>query len=213
MQHALDPKAPRTPKALGVAVTDAVEQVLARALSIDPKQRQKDASELARELKGAEAVAFGRPPIDLGTTARQGQQQPQSVSEPPSTDPAPNPSAAPPPNLGGLKETVRMSSPSPPVPSPSAGQLFQSAAVAPPPGVPVPEPSASVMGLSALGVTRVEPMMVPDIVVPENNPQLQTTKQPLSERSALRAQWLVGLLVFILVLGAGAVALHFWLLR
>jgi hypothetical protein len=35
----------------------------------------------------------------------------------------------------------------------------------------------------------------------------------MSARSVQRAQWLIGMLVFILVLAAGGVALRFWLLK
>lgn len=78
----------------------------------------------------------------------------------------------------------------------------------------MPEPSASIVALKA---TRVEPVggttMPSNQPPPANNPALQTTKEPMSERTALRAQWLVGMLVFIAVLAAGAVVLKMWVLR
>jgi serine/threonine-protein kinase len=181
MQIALAPNAPRTPRALGVPVSDAIEQVFARALSIDATQRQKDAGELWRELKGAHSLAFGRPPMDLGTTTRSAGAPPQE------------------PDLGVLKATVRMSQP-PDSPLPATPPLlFQGPAIRPPPGIPLPAPSGS----------QLQPVQPP----PPNNPALQQTRSPMSARSATRAQWLVGLFVFILVLAVGGVALKFLLLK
>jgi serine/threonine protein kinase len=176
MQMALDPAHPRTPRALGVTVSDAVEQVFARALSHDASKRQKDVGELWRELRGAQSLALGKPPMDLAMTSKQ-------------------------PDFGELKSTVKMSQ-SPP--SASAGQLFQSAAVKPPPGTPMPLASGS---FAALGETRVEPMGIIHDAKHKEAPGAV-----MSARSTGRAQWLVGLLVFVLVLAAGGVALRLWLL-
>jgi serine/threonine protein kinase len=183
MKHALDPSAPRTPRALGVNVPDAVEQVLARALSIEASKRQKDAGELGRELRGAQSVTFGRPPMDLGTTARSGPIEP---------------------DLGALRSTVKMpQSTSGGVPAP---QLFLAPAMRPAPGTPPPAASGS---FAELAQTRADPTQMR--VAPPSAPQ--QTRPPLSTRSAARAQWLVGLLVFIVVLAAGGAALKLWLLR
>ena len=217
MKAALDPAAPRTPRALGVAVPDAVEQVFARALAIDPKQRQKDAAELRRELRGALASPV---PMDLATTAR----QPSPVREsPPTTQRMAKPNE---PSLGALKSTVRMSSAPPPAPAPatpppapSASQLFQPPAVPPPPGAPIPAASGSFPSAPSAGpgqafkTTERSALEPPGMPSRPNNPALQQTAQPMSAGSARRAQWLVGLFVFILVLAAGGVALRFWLLK
>jgi serine/threonine-protein kinase len=192
MQQALDPNAPRTPRALGASVPDAVEQVFARALSLEANRRQKDAGERWRELRGATSPS--RLPLDLGTTARQ---------------------AAPPvhvetPDLSAVKTTARM-----PEPPPSASQLFQPPAVPPPPGAPIPAASGSFAALQTTQQSATEPPgtkpTVQRPVVP-NSPTLKQTTAPVSTATQ-RAQWLVGLLVFIIVLAAGGVALRFWLLR
>ena len=239
MQVALDPNAPRTPRALGVNVSDAVEQVFARALSLDPKSRQKDASELFRELRGA---TLSRVPMDLGDTARQPERPPatQRMSN------VPLPSAG----LDALKMTVRMSSapppampvaPAPPAPkhvtapmptvpgppkpfvppaAPSASQLFQPPAVPPPPGAPIPAASGSFAAFKTTERSALEPAgmpanpsrTAPTVRAGERAPHVDGSA-PLSSASARRAQWLVGLFVFVFVLAAGGVALRFWLLK
>ncbi len=234
MQVALDPNAPRTPRALGVNVSDAVEQVFARALSLDPKSRQKDASELFRELRGS---TLSRVAMDLGDTARQPERPPatQRMSN------VPLPSAG----LDALKMTVRMSSAPPPAPAPpapknvtapmptvpeppkplvppaapSASQLFQPPAVPPPPGAPIPAASGSFAAFKTTERSALEPAGMPanpSRAVPTfraGEQARKATAAPPSSASARRAQWLVGLLVFIFVLVAGGVALRFWLLK
>jgi serine/threonine protein kinase len=207
MQTALDPAAPRTPRALGASVPDAVEHVFARALSLEPSRRQKDAGELWRELRGA--VAAGQGSMDLGATVLEAHE----LERPPVT--ARMATAPQPPNLGSLKETVRMSSSAPPPPgpagpappaAPSASQLFQPLAVPPPPGVPVPAATGS---LPALKTTERSAGAAAAPVAPApNDPRLKQTRVPLSAGSTQRAQWLVGLVVFIAVLGVGAVVLR-----
>ncbi len=195
MQAALDPKSPRTPRAMGLNVPESVEQVFARALSIDVRARQKDASELWRELRGA---LTSRMPMDLKTTTRQ--------PEGPTTDRMGG--AQQDPSLGALKSTMRM--PSAPPPAPSASQLFQPAAIPPPPHVPIPRASGSFVGLQITQKSLNAPAEPPP---PQINPALKQTANPMSARSTSRAQWLVGLLVFIFVLAAGGVALRFLILR
>ncbi len=65
---ALDPNRP-TPRALGLAVGDAVEVVFARALSVTPSERPQDAGELWGTLKHAISRdgASGRPPHAVPT--------------------------------------------------------------------------------------------------------------------------------------------------
>jgi len=61
----LDPQRRPTPRARGVAVPDAVEAVLARALSVDPRARPADAGELWAALQAAAmpaAPALPTPP-------------------------------------------------------------------------------------------------------------------------------------------------------
>ena len=187
MQRALDPNAPRTPKqvmgALGVNVPnvpDSVEQVFARALSIDARARQKDAGELWRELRGAVSIAPTNIPMDLKTTTR----QPQDLAQGPTTERLPQ------------QQTARVAPP----PAPSASQLFQPAATPPPPNAPIPQASGS---FAALQITQPNAGPAAD-AKPVAAPSARTTS---------RAQWLVGLLVFIFVLAAGGVALRFWILR
>ena len=186
MQHALDAKAARTPRQRGANVSDAVEQVFARALSLEASQRQKDAGELWRELRGAQSLAFGRPPMDLGATTRVH----QDPEKPPSTDRSAPPALAEVSagDLSGLKATVRITSSAP------SPQLFQPPAVPPAAGAPRPAASGSFVALAP-------------------SPLTQPTRAPMSARSVQRAQWLIGMLVFILVLAAGGVALRFWLLK
>ncbi len=201
MQSALDPNAPRTPRALGAPVPEAMEQVFARALSMDPKARQKDAGELWRELRGA--MSTQRMPMDLATTARQ--PAPPHIEElGPST-------ARLSPDLAHVKTTARM----PPSPT-SSSQLFQSPAVPPPPGMPAAEVSGPLEALKATQPSVIEPPGTRPTtqrpIVP-NAPSLQQTAAPMSAGSTQRAQWLIGLAVFIFVLAAGGVALRLWFLR
>jgi serine/threonine-protein kinase len=56
MGTALDDKRRPTPRSEGVAVSDAVEDVLRRALAVDPRDRQKDAGVLWDELETALGV-------------------------------------------------------------------------------------------------------------------------------------------------------------
>ncbi len=199
MQRALDPKAPRTPREMGAIVTDSVEQVFARALSFEASKRQKDASELWRELRGARSVRIS---MDLSTTTR----QPPTEESAPVTQPMPAASA-----LGGLKSTVRISQP--PAAS-TASQLFQPPAIAPPRGAPPPQVSGSFGVLKfTLPMPAANMPPPPPAQVPFNNPALKETKQPMSTGSMQRAQWLVGLIVFILVLAVGGAALRFLLLK
>jgi len=231
MQAALDDGAPRTPRALGVPVSDAVEQVFARALSLDASKRQKNAAELWRELRGASAA--GRQRMDLGTTARQ--PSPVGAAESPPTTQRMTPPPNAPHELGGLKTTVRLPSAAPPPPlpaappaAPSASQLFQPLAVPPPPGAPIPEASGSYAALktterSAIEPPGVRPAQAPVISVAMAIRPAQMPTQPPAARDARapepqpasvgsqRAQWLVGLVVFIVVLGVGAVVLRFLL--
>jgi serine/threonine-protein kinase len=221
MQKALDARAPRTPRQMGAQVTDAVEQVFARALSYDAKDRQKDAGELWRELRGA-VYGGSRVPMDLANTTRQ---PPEIVPTTQRLTPPP-PDAKP--DLAALKGTVRMPSQSPPQP------LFQSPAVPPPPGVPIPVATGSLPALqlpepppAKMGMTQpsvIEPPgtrpAVRKVGVSEPPPTtakrveaMSTTNAPMSEGGSQRVQWLVGLLVFIAVLLVGGVALRFWLLR
>ena len=226
MQKALDAKAPRTPRQRGAQVTDAVEQVFARALSYEAKDRQKDAGELWRELRGA-VYGGGRVPMDLANTARQPPEivpTTQRLTPPPPPDPKND--------LAALKGTVRM---------PTSQPLFQAPAVPPPPGMPIPVATGSLPAVDlpepALKMTQpsvLEPpgtrpavrkvgVSEPPPTTVKKNDALQTTNAPhrgeaaeqipSSSGSSQRAQWLVGLLVFIAVLLVGGVALRFWLLH
>jgi serine/threonine-protein kinase len=218
MQKALDPKAPRTPRAFGAQVTDAVEQVFARATSLDAKARQKDAGELWRELRGA-VYGGSRVPMDLANTARQ---PPEMVHRGGAAEPVPTTqrlTPPPPTDLGALKSTVRL--PSQP---PAAPVLFQPPAVPPPPGVPIPAATGSLPAMPELSEPALK-MTQPSVFEPPGasstvrKPRVELpaaskqTGAPLSAGSSQRAQWLVGLLVFIAVLLVGGVALRFWLLR
>ena len=220
MQKALDPKAPRTPRQMGAQVTDAVEQVMSRALSYDAKDRQKDVGELWRELRGA-VYGGGRVPMDLANTARQ----------PPEIMPSTQRLTPPPPqqsDLAALKGTIRMPSQPPQKEQP----LFQAAAVPPPPNVPIPVATGSLPALNLpeppLKMTQPSVLEPPGtkrvprkVNVSEPPPAMNMTAKasemptspPISQGGSARAQWLVGLLVFIAVLLFGGVALRFWLLR
>jgi serine/threonine-protein kinase len=220
MQKALDAKAPRTPRQMGAQVTDAVEQVFARALSYEAKDRQKDAGELWRELRGA-VYGGSRVPMDLANTTRQ---PPEIV---PTTQRLTPPPPTGKPDLAALKGTIRMPSQPPPK---KEEPLFQPAAVPPPPHMPIPvatgslpavdlpepplkmtqpsviEPPGTRPAVRKVGVSESPPP-------PKTNDDMKATNAPMSTGSSQRAQWLVGLVVFIAVLFVGAVALRFWLLR
>ena len=83
-----------------------------------------------------------------------------------------------------------------PDPTPSAGGLFLAPAVAP--GLPAPEPSVTSVA-QPMPAVRTVPIL------------RSTAPPPPKARSGM--QWVVGLVVFFAVLGLGAVALHFLLLR
>jgi eukaryotic-like serine/threonine-protein kinase len=55
MRQALDPKRRPTPRNHGVALSDEVESVFARALAVDPRERYPDVGAFWRELRGAAA--------------------------------------------------------------------------------------------------------------------------------------------------------------
>ncbi|HEX4515570.1 MAG TPA: serine/threonine-protein kinase [Polyangiaceae bacterium] len=214
MQKGLDANAPRTPRQMSAQVTDAVEQVFARALSYDAKARQKDAGELWRELRGA-VYGGSRLPMDLANTARQ---PPQIVHR---TEPMPTTQRLTPPpptgDLAALKGTIRMPSQPPQKDQP----LFQAPAVPPPPNVPIPVATGSLPAIKDLPAAPMK-MTQPSVIEPPNmrqgtrprpNEAMTQTNAPQSGGSSQRAQWLVGLLVFIAVLLVGGVALRFWLLH
>ncbi|HVJ90290.1 MAG TPA: serine/threonine-protein kinase, partial [Labilithrix sp.] len=56
-QRAIDPKQRRTPRALGIDVSDEVEQVFARATAFDPRERWQSAGELWQALTLASSAA------------------------------------------------------------------------------------------------------------------------------------------------------------
>ncbi len=208
MQKGLDAKAPRTPRQMGAQVTDAVEQVFARALSYDAKDRQKDAGELWRELRGA-VYGGSRVPMDLANTARQPEPMPttQRLTPPPPTQG----------DLAALKGTIRM--PSQP---PQKQPLFQAPAVPPPPNIPIPVATGSLPAMKMTQPSVTEPpgtrpavrkVGVSEAPPPRPIAAMTQTNAPISADSSQRAQWLVGLLVFIAVLLVGGVALRFWLLH
>jgi serine/threonine-protein kinase len=89
-----DPQRRPTPRARGALVPDAVEAVLARALSVDPRGRPADAGELWAELVAASMPApptYGTPP----PSSLQG-----VVHYGPSSQPYPGPPYAPQPAPG-----------------------------------------------------------------------------------------------------------------
>jgi serine/threonine protein kinase len=236
MQQALDPSWPRTPRALGAVVPDAVEQVFARALAFEPARRHRDVAELWRELRAASGA-------HLGSTAPH--HSPGAHDMPPATQRLP--SAPPPgPAFQSFKETVRMPSAPPPprigVPTPppapanaapappqanvglvppaapSASQLFQPPALPPPPGAFVPEATGSLPALQVPRSAAPPPAMAPMAPMAPRTPFAGAPANALPRRASARpapagggsarSQWLVGLIVFVVVLGAGAVALR-----
>jgi len=81
--RALDPERRPTPKSLGISVGDAVEAVIARAVTVDPSQRPSDIGEFWGMLKNAAnrdahanraggAPGFPKPPLDAAPSARHG---------------------------------------------------------------------------------------------------------------------------------------------
>ncbi|HKQ68574.1 MAG TPA: protein kinase [Polyangiaceae bacterium] len=79
--RALDPERRPTPRAMGVVVGDAVEAVIARAVTVDPSQRPSDVGEFWGMLKNAAnrdaqqnraggELGFPRPPLAAAPSAR-----------------------------------------------------------------------------------------------------------------------------------------------
>ncbi len=94
------------------------------------------------------------------------------------------------PNLAEVKQTARM---------PNHAALFQPPAVRPPPGTHVPEPSVS----------------VPAVQLPTPPPQGAAGPRPAAgvQSSSARATWIVGAIVFVVVLLFGGALLRFLLTR
>jgi serine/threonine-protein kinase len=72
---AADPALRPTPQARGVTVPDALEQVIAKALAVEPKDRYADAGELIDALLAAAGLAPASPSAALGTSS-----QPRTVA-------------------------------------------------------------------------------------------------------------------------------------
>ncbi len=81
--RALDPERRPTPRSMGISVGDAVEAVIARAVTVDPSQRPSDVGEFWGMLKNAAnrdaqlnraggAPGFPKPPVDAAPSARAG---------------------------------------------------------------------------------------------------------------------------------------------
>jgi eukaryotic-like serine/threonine-protein kinase len=79
--RALDPGRRPTPRSMGVAVGDAVEAVLARAVTVDPSQRPRDIGEFwgmlknaatrdANQSRGVGEIGFPKPPVMTAPSAR-----------------------------------------------------------------------------------------------------------------------------------------------
>jgi serine/threonine-protein kinase len=80
--RALDPERRPTPRSMGVQVGDAVEAVIAKAVTVDPSQRPSDVGEFWGMLKnaanrdaqqfraGGVQAGFPKPPIDAAPSAR-----------------------------------------------------------------------------------------------------------------------------------------------
>ncbi len=84
--RALDPERRPTPRSMGVSVGDAVEAVIAKAVTVDPSQRPSDVGEFwgmlknaanrdAQQFRGGEyrgvaQAGFPKPPVDAAPSAR-----------------------------------------------------------------------------------------------------------------------------------------------
>jgi serine/threonine-protein kinase len=79
--RALDPVRRPTPRSMGVALGDAVEAVLARAVTVDPSQRPRDIGEFwgmlknaatrdANQSRGVGEIGFPQPPVMTAPSAR-----------------------------------------------------------------------------------------------------------------------------------------------
>jgi serine/threonine protein kinase len=104
---ALDPSLRPTPRSMGVHVGDAVEAVLARAVSVDPSQRPRDIGEFwgmlknaatrdANQSRGVGEVGFPTPPAMAAPSARGGDIAKITAGGLP-VPPDPPPKGAPPP--------------------------------------------------------------------------------------------------------------------
>jgi serine/threonine-protein kinase len=214
---ALDPENRPTPRAMGISVGDEVEDLFARAVSIDPRQRPRDAGELWGMLKHA-----------IGQDDRSGRKphahRPQSMVPPPpdtqrihervpeGTD-SPvievrrTPSAPPVTSGRAHGSTLRMSG------APRSGAEALASTPAPPPASPpvtnvrttVPmhsRPSANPRGTPASGNALAAAVAAADA-----DAQLRARDTTITRRPSRTP---VGLIVFLVVLVAGVLAYVGW---
>ena len=206
---ALDPNARPTPRDLGIPVGDLVEEVFAMAVTIDPKERPRDAGHLWGMLKhaiktdeqsGRKAHAHSQrltnepPPPN---TLRIHQRVPEGPASP--VVEVIRPASSPPPGvaLRPLSGTLRM----PGAPRTGSDALR---------GTPA-APNVIVAPLAfAHASSSMPPTPVPQTPVPPS-PGLVITG-PISAAVAPRSRAPVGLLVLLVVVVVGALALGAWLL-
>lgn len=186
---ALDPKAQPTCHALGIKVRPRVEVVLARAVQLDPKARQKDAETFWTELKDAAASrSSGERPVPPIAAARA------------SREPAPQPPAADP-----LMQTVVMQDSGRAPPRPAPAQAAPPAGRWASPRGPAVSPQAS----TQLGA----PMPGPHAPFPGPRP---SASPPAAPRPMPRWPFVLVALAIVLALlagGAWAGYRYFWLPR
>jgi serine/threonine-protein kinase len=213
----LDPNARPTPRALGIPVGDLVEEVLAMAVTIDPKERPRDAGHLWGMLKHAIRTddQSGRKPHAHAQRITSEPPPPNTLRIHPTVPEGP---ASP------VVEVIRSaSSPPPAALRPSSGTLRMRGAprsgVEALKGTPV---APSVVAPSVVAPSVVAPSVVaPSVVAVQQTPRHVTSSMPPApapflsgpiSAAAPPSRAPVALLVVLALLVLGALAVGAWLL-
>jgi eukaryotic-like serine/threonine-protein kinase len=236
---AVDPVNRPTPRALGIAVGDEVEAVLARAVALRPDDRPRDAGELWGTLKYAVrqdqqsgTPAHARramsepPPPD---TLRIAPLVPEGAEASPVVEVTRDPSTAPPPVVGALRQrtagsplTSTLRTPSPAAGAKAHGGTLrmsstprsgtEALASTPIPARATPPPSSvGVPGYVSPSMPSSDPSRTADTVPPRG--YLDDTHSTRVPPVAARPRGTpVALVVFILLVVLGAIAAGGWFL-
>ena len=219
---ALDPDNRPTPRAMGISVGDEVEELFARAVAIDPKERPRDAGELWGMLKHA-----------IGQDDRSGRKphahRPQSMMPPPPDTQRIHeqvPAGAESPVI-----EVRRTASAPPVNSPRAHGSTLRMSGAPRSGAealastPAPPAAAAPASPPVTNVRTTVPMHSRPSADPRATPtsgvdlaaavaaadaQARARDTTITTITTRRSRTPVGLIVFLLVLVAGVLAYVGW---
>lgn len=203
----MDATFPRTPKARGAAVGNAVEAVFKKALSLAPKDRFEDVAKMWAALD--EAIALDGDGLAARRTMKMVR---PPIEEAPPAAPA-DPTAA---QLKGLKETVRMPIAGTPAARPEAPSKPDVKVAAPATSVGTnPDPAQpSVVVEKVPDPSRHRPTVMTRKADAPAVPQAarptvltRPVEAPPPEKSSRGMRVLVGLLVFFAILSLGTAAL------